>query len=375
MKPPKISSFLFFAIVLLWLAVNGILLFALPQRTFSENENRCLTTFQTPTLQGFFDTSLQENLTRGADDQFIGRDLWMKTATALQRTIGFTDIGGVYFGKDNYYFERLLDSRLSESRYVNNLRCLEQFAADYPADTYFLPVPPKAGILKTLLPAHAVTFDDNKLYAQAKTVLKQAALLDIRPDLSAAAKDRPLYFKTDHHWTMEGAYTAYNAFCTAQARISTPLEQFSPKCVSKDFFGTLYSKAPAFQAEPDVLVIPQKLPDASVYIDAQKAEGIYDPKKLKTKDKYGIYFGGNFGRIDIHMQESRKKKLLVIKDSFANSAIPFFMADYQDIILLDFRYYNAPISVLMQEEQPDETLVLYELSNFAQDMNFFKIRK
>ncbi len=51
------------------------------------------------------------------------------------------------------------------------------------------------------------------------------------------------------------------------------------------------------------------------------------------------------------------------------------MKDYQHIIMIDLRYYNKPLSSLMQETAPEETLFLYELSNFAQDINFFKILK
>ena len=90
----------FFLTTVLFLAVCGILLFALPQRTYSENENRYLTTLKPPSFSDFLDTSMQKNFTDGANDQFLCRDLWMKFATALQRAVGFQDIGGVYFGKE-----------------------------------------------------------------------------------------------------------------------------------------------------------------------------------------------------------------------------------------------------------------------------------
>ena len=118
------------------------------------------------------------------------------------------------------------------------------------------------------------------------------------------------------------------------------------------------------------------MPEAKIIIDETQTNSIYDWNKLDTKDKYGVYFGGNFGRIDIYTKSSSDNKtLLVIKDSFANSFIPFVMADYAHIVMIDFRYYNMPYSSLMNEIQPDDTLVLYEISNFAQDTNFLKILK
>lgn len=380
MKQKEASSRIFFIAAVLYLAVNGILLFVLPQQSYSENENRCLTTFQSPSLSGFMDTSMQENMTDGANDQFAGRDCWMKFATALQRTAGFQDTGGVYLGKNGYYFERILNSGISQARYANNLNCLKQFASAYSnTKTVFLPVPSKGTVLAKELPANAVLYDAARLYSQAETQLEPADVLDIRSKLSAKTKECRLYFKTDHHWTMEASYLAYTVWCSAHGRTAKPLEQFQPKCASQDFYGTLYSKAPGFFTQPDQLLIPSALASAKITIDGNETDSIYDLDKLSTKDKYGVYFGGNFGRIDIKTDNSDRpltsRTLLVIKDSFANSLIPFLMEDYSHIIMLDFRYYNKPVSELMKEIQPEETLILYEMSNFAQDPNFFKILK
>lgn len=376
MKVKKTSPAIFFVLSMLLFTLGGVLLFALPQRTYSENENRYLTTFQPPAVSSFLDTSMQKNLTDGASDQFAGRDLWMKFATTLQRSVGFQDLGGVYFGKDGYYFERVLESDLSKTRYSNNLRYMEQFTHSYQTDVCFMPVPSKSSILTDLLPANAVIYQADKLYHQAGQILQQTVLSDLRSLFEQEKQNSQLYFKTDHHWTMDGAYQAYTAWSEMHDRMAAPLAEFVPKCVSDTFFGTLYSKAPDFHAQPDQFFLPTKIPQAAVTIDGKSQDLIYDRTKLDTKDKYAVYFGGNFGRIDIELKNSRNhKKLLVIKDSFANSLIPFLMADYAQITLIDFRYFNKPVSKLIREIQPDETLILYEISNFAQDTNFFKILK
>lgn len=60
MNQKKASATIFFTATVLFLAVCGILLFALPQRTYSENENRYLTTFQPLSISAFLDTSMQK---------------------------------------------------------------------------------------------------------------------------------------------------------------------------------------------------------------------------------------------------------------------------------------------------------------------------
>lgn len=374
-KSANVSQAVFFMITVLFFAISGLSLFLLPQQEFSENENRCLTKFESPKLSGFLDASLQQNLTDAANDQFAGRDFWVKFATAIQKAVGFQNAGGVYFGKDGYYFERLLDSDLPKNRYLRHLKFLEQFTDTCAYPTIFLPVPSKGCILEEKLPSHAVIYHSDELYEKA-VQLSGTRVLDVRQLFSDEKNNVPLYFKTDHHWTMYAAYLAYTAWCDMHEKPCAPLEQFQPACVSNHFYGTLYSKAPLFDTQPDVLILPTHLPDANICIDTKRTDNIYDKTRLHTKDKYGVYFGGNFGRITIDTPDgAADKTLLIVKDSFANSFVPFLMKEYRHIVMIDFRYYNQPFSGLLQEIQPDEVLILYEISNFAQDANFFKILK
>lgn len=377
MKTSKRPCTVFFCFTIFLFAAGGICLFFLPQHTYSENENRYLATFQPPTFAGFLDTSFQENLTDASNDQFAGRDFWIKSASSLQYAMGSKDINGVYIGKGGYYFERILDSQVSENRYQNNLSILDEFAlrqAKQGTKTFFLPVPPKNTILSGFLPSNAICFDAGKFFRLAAGRLQKAACIDIRPQLESGSQTTQVYFKTDHHWTMDGAYLAYTAFNNLAGAPVLPLAHFSPKCASKKFLGTLYSKAPFFDTEPDQFFLPVCLASADIWIDSKKTASLYEWSKLKEKDKYGVYFGGNFGIIQIQMPQIKSgKKLVIVKDSFANSLTPFLMEHYSEITLLDLRYYNHSVSGFLQGYKPDEVLVLYELGNFAQDMNFFKI--
>ena len=96
--------------------------------------------------------------------------------------------------------------------------------------------------------------------------------------------------------------------------------------------------------------------------------------KLKQKDKYGVYFGGNHGYVKIENQEATSEDtLLLLKDSFAHSMTPFLMRDYKTILLVDLRYYNESVFDLLQQYPKAEVLVLYERSNFAKEENLRKL--
>ena len=182
-----------------------------------------------------------------------------------------------------------------------------------------------------------------------------------------------LYYRTDHHWTLAGAYEGYRALMGKSCT-------FAAEEVSDEFLGTLYSNVLDFRAEKtvdqggslDKVSIPVIKNKVRVVADGKEIE-LFDRDAIKEKDKYKIYFGGNYGITTIKAESSlqRGKKLTVIKDSFANTLVPLLVEDYDEIIMADMRYTSASIDLLTMES--DEILFLYQLSNFAGDTNIAKL--
>ena len=67
------------------------------------------------------------------------------------------------------------------------------------------------------------------------------------------------------------------------------------------------------------------------------------------------------------------KTLLVLKDSFANSFIPFLTGEYEKILVVDPRYQRTGISQMIEEEAVTDILVLYNIINFANDTNLISL--
>ena len=55
--------------------------------------------------------------------------------------------------------------------------------------------------------------------------------------------------------------------------------------------------------------------------------------------------------------------------------VPYLLPHYKRIVMLDLRYYNESVKSLIEKENPDQLLVLYEMSRFSKDSNLFKIMK
>ena len=61
------------------------------------------------------------------------------------------------------------------------------------------------------------------------------------------------------------------------------------------------------------------------------------------------------------------KTLLVLKDSYANCYLPFLAASYRKIVVVDPRYYYGDLEELIQAEEIEEVLYLYNANTFFSD--------
>lgn len=368
---------IFLTAVISLLAFGGITAVALGGSEFSANENRYLSQFPKISLSGIMSGDVQEDITDAFNDQFIKRDFWTAASTSAKKMLGYDDIGGVYLGKEHYYFEKIMNQDISQTNYFQNLRFVQFIAGKQEkAKVSVMLVPSPGTVLKDYLPKHATLYDAEKMYQEAGELLKDVNLIDLRQVLQEAGMEKQVYYKTDHHWSLRGAYIGYQNYCKSLGQEAKNYDGFGVSAVSDSFYGTLYSKVLDSNAVPDEIDAPVNLPEVTVYCDKKKQSGIYDSSKLDEKDKYAYFFGGNYGEADIVMNHSySEKKLLIIKDSFANSMVPFMLEDYAEIKMLDLRYFKGSVQQLMEEYQADEVLVLYEISNFAQDENINKLIK
>lgn len=370
----RCAKFYFIGIVAL-LMIGGALWWIMPVKSFSAMENRYLNSWPVITISGIRSGEVQEQLVNASNDQFVFRDIWMKAATGFQKSLGIHDLNGVYLGKDGYYFEKILDSDISVKHYTNNIRYVDKMAKEVKSQVSILLVPSAGYVMTDKMPNHAALYDAWRRYEQGKELLSSGNWIEIAEKLKEEKNSKQIYFRTDHHWTTQGAYEGYCAYMKSMGEIPHSYESFSPKCVSRTFYGTLYSKAPTI-VKPDTLIIPDNIPNCQISCDGKKRAGIYERSKLKEKDKYAVYFGGNYGIVEINNEESESDKTLVmIKDSYANSMVPYLLPHYKRIVMLDLRYYNDSVESLIEKENPGQVLVLYELSRFAKDSNLFKVMK
>ena len=389
----KHMEWLYVLLVIGALAVGGAAIFVLPQQLYSEAENRYLTKLPRISVDGILSGEVQRDLTEAASDQFPERDRWMQVATTSQYLLYHREINGVYVGKDHYLFDKIVDSDLSEKNYQTNLGYVTAMKANTDADVSVMLIPTPGTVLTEKLPTRAVLYDPAPYEALGEELCEADSVRWVQTTDALKRADRnsfdDIYFHTDHHWTTNGAYVGARTYLDTQGIQIAEQEHFDVQTVSDSFYGTLYSKVAGLPgARADELELPQALPE-NLIIEADSApadalgadgektmpelNGIYDLSKLDMKDKYAVYFGGNYGKITIKNSQAKGKgSLLIIKDSYANSMVPYLLDSYEQITMIDLRYYNESMPELVTEGW-NEVLVCYEMSNFIKDRNLFKL--
>lgn len=358
-------------------------------REFSPNENRYLA--ETPELSwdNILSGKFQDGLEDYLRDQVCFRDGWITVKTGIQKACGDTDIGGAYVGKDGYDFEKITPEDVDEKQVDRNIKAVEDYFM-MASETIgkqklsFLLVPTSGFVMQEKLPKNARLFDQAKYIDQVQKAMKDYNFVDVR-DTLMDHNDEYIYYKTDHHWTSAGACLAYDVWSERTGGEAETEDGLVKNVVSDKFRGSLYSKIlDADSAYDEIWTYGLQKDDAfgskdcTVTIDEkQQLDSIYDDEMLQKKDKYAYFLSGNYGQVHIQNQKAaskaKGKNILIIKDSFANSFVPFVTQDYENIYMVDLRYYNGDMKSYLQEHNITDVLVLYNISNFISDRNLHKL--
>lgn len=344
------------------------------QRTYSPVEKRELQTRPEISITKVLDGRFQKKYESYLRDQFPGRDHWVSFQTDMELFMGKNEIHNVYIGKNHYLLEHYTEKEFDPQQISKNLQALEKFVgkAKQNADVHVMMVPTKSWILREKLPAFAPHYKEQKFYdALQQKLEKEDVLISVEPVLDAH-KEEEIYYRTDHHWTTLGAWYAYEQYTKA---VGGDLQRAQGKkkfrCISKDFYGTTYAKINyARQADKIEIYEPADKLRVVYNMGEKKTKTLYDASFLKTADQYSVFTGGNQAVLEITGGIKNGKTLLLIKDSFANSILPFLAEDYEKLVVVDLRQLNVSGDRLLEMFSPTDILILYNSAQFAQDKEF-----
>ena len=387
----KIPNWILPVLCASFLLVFALALVLTPQKEYSAEENRALTTAPTLTAASLLDGSYTRALSDYFADQFPLRSAFVRLKARSEQLLLRRENNGVIFGKDGYLISR---QEYTEAEYEvldRNLSAAQRFAAalaDTPATAHIplllAPVPRSIDVNRSALPrSYDVQTADHvwERLLQSEVVRSQS-YVDLRvPLVEAAERGEAVWFRTDHHWTTEGAYHAYVALGEVLGYVPYDRADFAPEVVSEQFLGTTYSKAGLTAAQPDAITLWRYGTDADYRTEiwengslATTIDGFYDTAALDGKDQYSVFLGGTRAHIRVLPPEDAElPTLLLIKDSYAQSLAPF-LARHYELILIDPRSYRPTdkqpsVLAMIEKEQPDAVLLLCGIDTLCGDVD------
>ena len=98
-----------------------------------------------------------------------------------------------------------------------------------------------------------------------------------------------------------------------------------------------------------------------------KTASLFFKDKLKNKNHYEVFLGGNYDKVIISTVSPSKRSLLLIKDSYANCMIPMLTPYFNKIVVIDPRYLTDSLDSIVKENDFSHMMYLYNVNTLFED--------
>lgn len=182
-------------------------------------------------------------------------------------------------------------------------------------------------------------------------------------------RDEYIYFRTDHHWTALGAYYAYTAFMTQLGKNAYSLDSFKEHDMGA-FVGSYYTqtRVSSLSSNPDNLIAYEPFSTNSLKMINKDNQFIdynivTDVSKWNNTSKYSAFIGGDNAYTEINNPNvTDGSSVLVIKESFGNAMVPFLVENFQNVYVIDYRYYKDSVSELVDKNNIENVVFVNNIS-------------
>ncbi len=383
-KHSDLITVISFCLIIACLSVGFVVL---PDRDFSQQENRALAQAPEFNKDDLFSGKFANDATVYFADQFPLRDLFVKIKSGTEMAFMKKENNGVLYGDNNQLAVKNFNSYKSILEITENTDRIFPETIDAQLENVDalgnkLNIP-----LVTVIPPRTIdiadsAFDYDRPDGDAvfdsmnENLSEKSGYIDVLSLLRPKYEQGEyVYYKTDHHWTTLGAYYTYCEIMKSLEKEDKiiPQEEFDIEQIS-DFSGTTAARANFPYYEPDILEI-WHLDDENDYeitADGEVPEGLYNRSFLSVSDKYSVFLDGTHNVTTIKKQGEERETLLVAKDSFANCLIPFLVREF-DIVALNLHTVTA-ISAAAEGYEADAVLIVYNTENLITTGDLGKIK-
>ncbi len=178
----------------------------------------------------------------------------------------------------------------------------------------------------------------------------------------AAHRGEYIYFGTDHHWTALGAYYAYSAFCKSAAIAPIQLTAMEKK-TKRNYLGSLYylTRDSRLRENPDSVEywkVPGRHKTYRYAGGAAQNKPVAGSLYAEGSGGYGVFLGGDNPLMRIDTEVKNGRKVVIVKNSYGNPFATYFVANYEQVYVIDYRYYNHSLIDLVTENNINDVVFI-----------------
>ena len=186
-------------------------------------------------------------------------------------------------------------------------------------------------------------------------------------DVMKKHTEENIYLRTDHHWQPLGAYYAARTFAEAADVPFADLTTYE-KGVNEGYVGTMYgfSQDSRLLNDPEDFEYYVPRADYQAYYYDASFNYLYSDDlfaEVDTANSYVMFLGGDNYVVKVDTGVTNGRKLLVVKDSYGNAEIPFYTSSFEQIYVLDVRYFERNLVNFI--EATGVTDVLFTMSAYS----------
>ncbi|GAB6927487.1 hypothetical protein JCM10914A_14700 [Paenibacillus sp. JCM 10914] len=391
----RLSNIIMTCLFLGCIILVGFIMLLKPDRLNSEFENRKLE--QRPVLNKYDLISGEyfKSYETYFSDQLFTRDLLIKAYTKLQLSMNKTIINSTVVAEDNWLMD-IPTTSFKKSTFVKSIQQMNDLASystDNNISINLVLAPHKKNILENIYPKFIQKNVGSRSRDHfAKNIDSKVNYIDLAQhfqDTFTHEQLKEMYFRTDHHWNLRGAFNSYKYILTqlgdeiVKEELNRPILDYEVRCSNSANFLGSYNRKLFGLKDYNYEYLCGYFPNDQSHLQKFKAinsrgaefnniNEVFGRSLDKAELSYAGITSSDFAEIKFHYSNISSINMLILKDSYANAIVPFLAQHFSSTSVIDLRHYHEMnVYKYIEENNINAILILYNDTNLSGELYSF----